>query len=119
MNKYKIIGIVNLLFGASQFLISIIFPLFLFPNLIQTYTDLNVNSEFNLTGGYIVVLLILIIAITSLVIGVKGLTVSKEKEKYLKYGVISAVATFFLTGVLVAILNFSVTSQIYNLTSQF
>jgi hypothetical protein len=119
MIKYKIVGIIDLFFGISQLLISIIFPLSIFPKLSQIYADFNVNSQLNLTSGYIVVLLIFIIAITNILLGVKGFTMSKEKEKYFKYGIISAVATFFLTGILVAILSFGVMSPIYNLTSQF
>ena len=119
MTKYKIVGIVDLFFGIPQLLISIVFPLSVFPKLSQMYSDFNVNSQLNLTSGYIVVMLILIIAITNLFLGVKGFTETKEKDKYFKYGIISAVATFFLTGILVAILNFSIISPIYNLTSQF
>jgi hypothetical protein len=119
MTKYKIVGIIDLFFGIPQFLISIIFPLSVFPKLSQMYADFNVNSQLNLTSGYVVALLIFIIAITNIFLGIKGLTISKEKEKYFKYGIISAVATFFLTGILVAILNFSIISPIYNLTSQF
>lgn len=119
MTKYKIVGIIDLFFGISQFLISIIFPLSVFPELSKMYADFNVNSQLNFTSGYIVVMFILIIAVTNLFLGVKGFTKTNEKDKYFRYGIISVVVTFFLTGILVAILNFSIISPIYNLTSQF
>lgn len=119
MTKYKIVGIINLFFGISLFLMSIFFLLSVFPKLSQMYADFNVSSQLNLMSGYIVVLLIFIIAIMNLFLGAKGLTVSKEKEKYFKYGIISIVTTFFLMGILVAILNFSIISPVYNLTPQF
>lgn len=119
MIKYKIVGIIDLLLGIPQLLISIVFPLSVFPKLGQVYSDINVNSQLNLTSGYVAVTLILIMAILNLFIGVKGFTESKEKEKYFKYGIISAVATLFLTGILTSIMISSIISPLYNLTSQF
>lgn len=119
INKYKIVGIINLFFGVTNFAVSVFFPLSVFPKLSRVYSDVNVSSQPNLTSGYIVVILFLIIAITNLFLGVKGFTGTKEKEKYFKYGIISAIATFFMTGILVAILNLTTVSQIYDLTSQF
>lgn len=119
MNKYKIVGIIDLLLGVPQLLMAIIFPLSVFPKLSQVYADFNVSSQPNFTSGYVMVVLLLIISVVNLFLGIKGFIKSKQNEKYFKYGIISAVISFFLTGILGEILTTSVILPIYNLTSQF
>lgn len=118
MNKYKIVGIINILFGIPQLLISSL-PLFIVPKLSSLYTDFNVKSQQNFISGYIVAILIFAMAMINLFLGVKGFTKSKKKEKYFKYGIISASVTFFLTGILVLVMVSTVILPIYSLTSQY
>ncbi len=119
MTKYKIVGIIDLILGILQLLFSIVIPLSVFSTLRQLYYAINTHYQMNLMNVYVIVTLILLMAALNLFLGAKGLTGSKEKERYFKYGIISAVTTLFLTGILGSILIFSIISPIYNLTSQF
>jgi len=117
MTKYKIVGIIDLILGILQLLFSIVIPLSVFSTLRQLYYAINTHYQMNLMNVYVIVTLILLMAALNLFLGAKGLTGSKEKERYFKYGIISAVATLFLTGILGSILISSIISPIYNLGS--
>ena len=71
------------------------------------------------SNAAVVILLILVMGLVNLFLSAKGLGKTKEKEKYFKYGIISVIASFLLTGILIGILNFSILLPIYSLTPQF
>jgi membrane protein implicated in regulation of membrane protease activity len=118
MNKYKVMGLINLIFGIMLLIISPIFPSFIIPGLGEMYEGMEIDLQLPLIGVYVATALIFVSAIINLFVGIKGITKNNNKDKYFNYGIIAALISFFLPGVLAVILNFSVIYPIYNITSQ-
>lgn len=113
MTKYNIVGIINIFLGIPQLLMAVIFPLSVFPKHVSLYSDFYLNATPDFTSGYVAASIMLLIAITNLFLGAKGFTEKKEKNKYFKLGIVSAITTFFVTGILVVILNISIIPPLY------
>jgi len=118
MTKYNIVGIINLIFGLLQLGISIM-PLYMVSRIGQLYSDLNVKASQNLTFGYIGIICMLLISLVNIILGFKGLSKSKEKEKNLKYGLITAIASIPLMALLGGLLVIGIIMPIYSLNQQF
>lgn len=112
----RAIAIANLVLGVLYLSISLIIPIFILPSVTQTYSALNINKP-SFTFTYIILGVVMLMGMINLFFGFKIL--NKKNDKYLKYGIIFAVVTFFLGSFLTAIASLSVTSSIYNMTSQF
>lgn len=117
MSKYKIVAIIELFLGLLQLTSALAMLLFVIPKLSSVYSDFNVKAS--PINSYIALILVLLMGIVNLFFSFKLFANSKKnKEQYFKYGIISAISTFFLMGVFIGIANFSILSPLYNLTSQ-
>lgn len=114
MTKYKVVGIISFFYGFVLLLILTVYAFNIMPRLFSLYSEVNTNYKPNLIGAYSVIFILLLMAMISLFLGVKGFR--NKEEKYFKFGIIFLVAPFFLTGILVAILSMSVIAPLYNLT---
>jgi len=117
MTKYKVVGVLDFLLGIPILLLSVSFSIFVIPKLSQLYLEFNTNNSGNIIFSYIIVLFLLIIAVANIFLGIKGFSNTSKKEIYFKYGLIMAVVTFILSGLLVGLMTLSVILPIYNLTS--
>src|SRR3972149_11641768 len=107
--KYKIVGIINLVFGIPQLFISLILPSIVIPRLITEFNSLNLTYQSNPTINYFVSASIFIEAMINIYLGMKAFKQAvgkpnKEKDRYFRYSIISAVVTILSTGVLIVIL---------------
>ncbi len=57
--------------------------------------------------------------IGNLFFGFKLVSKSENKEKYFKYGVALLIISFFLGGLFASVATLSITTPIYNMSSQF
>lgn len=116
MDKYKIIGVVNLLFGIFQ----VVCPLFIIfitlPRLTAMYSEFNVQGAF-LTPTYLILGVVMLIGIGNLFFGFSLVSKSEKKEKYFKYALMLIIASFLFGGILFSIASLSTILPIYNLTS--
>ena len=119
MSKYKIVGLINLLFGLLQLFLPIMLWVSVIPKLTEIYSNFQVNNQPNLTLLFGALILLFIFGLTNIILGVMGFKKIKEKEKIFQYGIMVAVVTFFLMGALVSFLVSSIISHLYNITSQF
>lgn len=121
MNKNKVVGFIDLFIGVAQFLSPFLFFFFILPEIDRLYSSLPGITEPkpNLSGSYFMTGVMALIGIFNLFLGFKNLFLAKENKKYFKYGLISAIVTFSLSGILSATLYLPVILSLYNLSSQF
>ena len=116
--KYKIVGIINLVFGIPQLFISLILPSIVIPRLITEFNSLNLTYQSNPTINYFVSASIFIEAMINIYLGMKAFKQAvgkpnKEKDRYFRYSIISAVVTILSTGLLIGILVINIILPIY------
>lgn len=119
MNKYKIIGGIDILLGILYTIYPVLLSLLVIPKLMPIYSEFSVKP--NLTSTYLMLLIIFFIGITDLFLGFKLFTAKTEeiKEKYLKYGIISMAVTLLPLLVIMSIYisQLSVIIPLYNLST--
>lgn len=123
MNKHKIVAILNLLLGISEILSPFIYLGTALPALNKMYSDFeSMGYTANLpsfTFTYFMFGVIVIMGIVNLFLGIKLFSQSKEsRERYLKYGTISAIVAFVLFGILFGVATLPVILSIHNLIPQ-
>ena len=118
MTKYKIIGITNLFFGLAQLIVSSSFLVFTLPKLNDLYAQFQVVRP-NAWIPYAIGIVVIVAGLINIYLGIKNFQKHKEQEKYFKFGLISAIITFALSGILVSLLTLSVVLPMYNLTESF
>jgi hypothetical protein len=107
MIKNRIIGILNLLFGIPQAIISLFISIAVLPNLNESYSSFNVNYQSNMMIGIFLLAIIFILAVINMFIGVKNLSKKlddQSQKKYFRYGIISTFGSVLLTVILTVIL---------------
>ncbi len=117
--KYKIAGILNLVFGVPQLLISLILPGIILPKLVTEFNNLNIAYQLNSIISYFIAAIIFIEAATNIYLGMKNLNQAvgkpnKEKDKYFRYSVMSAIVTVLTSGLLIGILVINIILPIYD-----
>lgn len=117
MDKYRIVAIANLFFGAVLLIWSLIPPLVFFPGLNDLYSSIPNSVRPNFTYAYTILAAIFLIALINLFFGVKGLSKSAAGERPFWFRVFLAVATLLVGGVLVGVLNLLLLVPMYNLAS--
>ncbi|KPJ70659.1 hypothetical protein AMJ51_01405 [Microgenomates bacterium DG_75] len=115
MRKYSILGIFNFLLGLGQIVLPIICIAVVIPRLTLLYSEfVTMPPSFYLT--YLILGLVIFMGIANLFIAFK---LFAKTEKYFKYGIILAIATFILTGIFMVLANFWSIYMIYNLPAEF
>jgi len=117
MNKYKIVGIINIFIGISIFLVAFSFVLIVIPKLSVLYTEFGADTPVNISDSYSSIFILFTIAIVNIFFGIKGISNTQNKETYFKYGLITAILTFLLSGIVVRFMIDSAIDPIYNLNS--
>lgn len=117
MNKYKIVGFFNILFGLIYFIVPVSYLFLVVPKLYQIYSYF--NSKPNLFIIYLFGGIPIVISLLSLLIGVRIFSKDeKVREKYFVYGLIFFGLLWIISGLIIASLSFSVLYPLYNLSSQ-
>lgn len=115
---YKVVGFVNLLLGVLLMIFPLIIAFVILPSLTELYTKIGTAPSsgsicFSLGAAFLVGAVDLFLGFNLL----KG--PEESRERYLKYGVISALVSLILPGVLNATTILQVIYPLYNLSSQF
>ncbi len=118
MTKYKVVGLINIFFGVIQLLASAS-QLYLNIQLGNLYREFNVQAGTNLIVAKIGLALLLALALINLYLGATGLSQSKQKEVYLKRGIISAITSLAISVFVIIFLIVTIILPIYSLNQQF
>jgi hypothetical protein len=110
-------GIVNFFFGIPIFLLALCFALFVLPKLGLLYSEFNANTSGNMSASYLSVFILIAISVVNIFLGLKGFSKTQKKETYFKYGLISAIATFLISGTVIGYMVLSAILPVYSLTS--
>jgi len=116
MNKFRIVAILNLLFGLLQILSTILISYFVFPSTLEFYSDF---ADFGVSQPsfiyyYLALILIIFMAIINIFFAF-SLSFSKnktKKEKVFKWGIAFLVISFIATYSLYIFTIFPLTSAI-------
>jgi hypothetical protein len=105
MNKYKLVGIVDLFFGVLQLILSIFLPYAVFYLISRLYpSNVSDNFQFRLfSAENSYVLIILFIAIINIFLGIKSVYSSKNNI-YFKFGFVAAIINFLFLGIFISLL---------------
>ena len=118
MNKYKIIGSLNILLGVIQMLGAVIVPVVMLSKLSGMYEAFGIDPGPSF-AAYIVLITIFILGALYTFIGIKCFSSSKNRNKYFLAVCIVVASTPVLIGILTGILNLMVLTPIYKLSSNF
>ncbi len=118
MTKYKVVGLINIFFGVIQILASVS-QLYLNAQLGKLYAEFNVNAGSNLMVAKIGVIALLAFALYNLYLGMKNLSQSKQKDQYLKRGIVAAIVSLVISALAVIFLIVTIILPIYSLNQQF
>lgn len=119
MNKYVVIGGIDLFIGLFQILIPLVQILFVIPKVYLLYQDVGVAVP-NQSLNYLVLGLIVVGGVLNSFVGLNLLLSSKlKKEKYFTYGWVLFIVNLLFLGLLVAFLSLSTILPIYQVTTQF
>ena len=120
MDKYRIVGVINIFVGIAQFLVQIIMALTLIPRLNTFYSEMGLGQNRPTIGSSSIVLGIAFVVFTiNLFLGwglIKGNI--NTKKNYFIYGIVALIVTFVLLGIIQGILTTTILSPINNLYSQ-
>lgn len=117
--KYTLVAVVNLFFGIIQLIFPLIFLLFIIPSLKEIYASFN-GAPNTLSTSHLIIAVSLILGSLNIWISIKLFsksTVLEKREKYVKYGIISAIISFLTLGLLLGSLSITVMSPMYNLSN--
>lgn len=118
MTKSKVVGGINIFFGIIQVLASVS-QLFLNVQLGKLYSEFNVNAGANLMVAKVGVFALFIFALVNLFLGVKNFSQTKQKDQYLKSGIIAAIISLLVSAAAVIFLIVTIILPIYSLNQQF
>lgn len=111
--KFKIVAILNLIFGIPLALLAVLFPVLIAPQLTSFYRDL--NTEFNSLLFYSADLFLLLIAVANIYFGIKNIRTSINRNY--NFGIIALIITFLFSGYLISNIIISLIRPIYQITS--
>ena len=118
MNKYKIVGSINIFFGLVQILGSIIIPLFVMNKLTRMYETFEVNLK-TPSGMYVVLGIIFVVGIINIFVGIKAFNSKKGNNKVYTTSMVVAIFSIIITPILAGVLVTLVITPIYSLMNQF
>lgn len=117
-SKYKILGIINIIFGFIQIPVPIILVFIVIPQLTILYKSLNIKQP-SLIPTYAVLIFLIVLGLINISIGVKlFLKSTQNKEKYFTIGIVAIILIFLSAGSSMAITVTSIITPIYKLTSE-
>jgi uncharacterized membrane protein (UPF0182 family) len=117
INKYKIAGIVNIIF--SLFPIPVIFILdTMISRANKMYKDLGMTPGPNYTPAFVAFFILIVISIFNIVTGIKCFKESPEKDKNFERGVNFAIFTLIFDVILIIIIASSTIAPIYQVAGQ-
>ena len=112
--KYKIVAWLNILNGLTEVLWPLVMALVVTPNLKTLYSGLSENPQTYSNSNTWSSIIIFVMGIVNLYFGFK--LFSDRKEKYYKFGVIAAVATYLICGYLAGQILLSILTPMYQFT---
>ncbi|HUW22264.1 MAG TPA: hypothetical protein VMW41_06400 [Candidatus Bathyarchaeia archaeon] len=119
MTKYRIVGIINFIFGGLQIIYLLLAIFFTIPRLTDLYNEFSAEMP-SFAPTYLVLGFNLLLGITNFFLGFKLFSKqAKIQKKYFKFGLALAIVSFLLVGVFSGIATLSAVLPIYNLTSHF
>lgn len=117
MNKYKIVGTLAFLVGASQVLYALAYIIAIIPKLTVLYSDFKIS--YNLNQAYVYLGLLAVMGVISLALGFKLFSKSQViRKKYYRAAVIVLVINFICLGLLFTNLLISTIAPMYSLINQ-
>ncbi|MDO8658439.1 MAG: PsbP-related protein [Candidatus Levybacteria bacterium] len=117
-SKYKILGIIIIIFGFLQVPIPALQILFVIPQITNLYEGLNIEQP-SLIPAYAVLTFLIILGLINIFIGIKLILKSTlHKEIYFKLGIATLIIIFLSVGSSIAFTITSVITPIYKLTSE-
>ncbi|MBU1111061.1 hypothetical protein KKB83_05610 [Patescibacteria group bacterium] len=118
MSKYKIVGIINFIFGGLHIIYPLLMIFFTIPKLTELYTDVSVELP-SLAPTYLTLGFNLLLGITGIFLGCKLFSKQEEiQKKYFKFGLALAIVSVLFGAVFSGLAVLSAVLPIYNLTSQ-
>ena len=116
MDKYKIVGLVDLLVGLIALVIPSIILFSVLPKALEVYQDFGASYSPTLTySGFVVVFLI---SVVNLFFSFKLFRhQGKNGDRYYNLGIISAIVTFILILLIPAFLSYSTLVPMFNLVN--
>lgn len=120
MNKYKVLGIVNILIGLFQIFSSWVFSSFVISKINSMYQDFGMQNNSGVLA-YVFFTILFVAGVVSILIGLLQLTKpkDKDKDKYFRIGTINAIVAALLLFILTPIGVITIITPIYSMTSQF
>lgn len=118
MNKYKVLGIVNILIGLFQIFSSWVFSSFVISKINSMYQDFGMQNNSGVLA-YVFFTILFVAGVVSILIGLLQLTKPKDKDKYFRIGTINAIVAAVLLFILTPIGVITIITPIYSMTSQF
>ncbi len=112
--KYKLAGIINLIFGLLQIILSFVLVFSVIPGLKTLSSELAIQSNF--LGSYLILGTITLLGATNIFLWVKLFLGREEtRQKYFKYALILILLSLLVTGICWGFVVLSLTSRLYNL----
>ncbi|MBU0708274.1 hypothetical protein KJ596_00810 [Patescibacteria group bacterium] len=120
MSKYKIVGIINFIFGSLQIIYSLLTIFIIIPKLLtELYTEVNVEMP-SFAPTYLALGFNLLLGIICIFLGYKLFSKHGEvQKKYYKFGLALAIVSVLFGGVFSGTAILSAVLPIYNLTLPF
>lgn len=116
MNKYKIVGGINIFLGLAQIIIAFVIPFFVMQKLKSMYETFEDNLQ-SPSGIYPILLVIGLIGVANIFVGLKGFKDTGSKNY--KISIAMLIVSFILTPFLIGTLNMLIITPIYALMGQF
>ncbi|MBU0708174.1 hypothetical protein KJ596_00275, partial [Patescibacteria group bacterium] len=115
MSKYKIVGIINFIFGGLQIIYPLLTIFFTIPKLAELYTEVNVEMP-SFAPTYLALGFNLLLGIICIFLGYKLFSKHEEvQKKYYKFGLALAIVSVLFGGVFSGTAILSAVLPIYNL----
>lgn len=119
MTKYKVVGAVNFIFGSLQVIYPLLMAFMTVPKLMQLYSEFSVGKP-SLAPTYLALGFNLLLGVMNIFFAFKLFSKQKAvQEKYFKFGLGMAVASFLLLGVSSFLTVLSAVIPVYQMTSHF
>jgi hypothetical protein len=113
--KYKVVGILLVIFGLIQAAVPVVQILFIIPKLNTLIEQSSFASNYTVYS-YVFSGLLVIAALLNLYLGRSMF--SNIKEKYYRFGLISLIITFIFTGIIFTLMVGSTINIIYSISYQ-
>jgi hypothetical protein len=112
--KYKIVGILNLLFGIVQISFPVALYFFIIPRVMEAYKSFAVEYPYP-SSLYYILFFLMAYGLANVIIGILLLIGKGNQQRLFRLGVILFFSNFVVGGLVNGILMISVLSPIYNL----